>query len=359
MSHNKFVLYNKFFHLSDNKLEPDNKLNKIKSFYSHVKKNWNKYLSPGTFLTIDEGVAPFLGVSKYKQYMPAKPKRWGLKVYMLSDSITHYTFSATLYTGQSENTGNYTTKLVISLLNGFFWKGHRLFIDSYYTSPKLIKQLYFLDTYVTGMTRNNRKGLPKFKSEELALQVGETRTFVNEYMHLDVFKARNRFCYILSNVYSNREENNKPESLVKYGEYMNGVDKMNQKCSYYRFPHRQKKWWKAYFYQLLEISIVNAYILYKLHGGKCTHKDFRMQIVHGLLADSGINNASGAKTKDYRHSSRKKHYIDYLPNKIRKYCLLCKVKKTCWMCKKCNVKRGITPLCSYPCFGLYHLEKKS
>lgn len=180
MSYNKFVLYNKFFHLNDNKFNPDNKLDKIRNFYNYVKSKWNQYYSAGTHLTIDEGVAPFDGVSKYKQYMPAKPTKWGLKIYMLSDSMSDYILSAPLYTGNSESTENYTIKLVMGILKDHYWKGHRLFIDNFYCCPFLIKHLYFKDTFVTGTTRNNRKGLPKEFIEKLKLEDGEMRTYKNQ-----------------------------------------------------------------------------------------------------------------------------------------------------------------------------------
>ena len=52
--------------------------------------------------------------------------------------------------------------LVLSLLEKFklLDKGHRIYMDNYYTSPELLEELYFRETYTCGTVRNNRKGMP-------------------------------------------------------------------------------------------------------------------------------------------------------------------------------------------------------
>ena len=125
-------------------------------------------------------------------------------------------------------------------------------------------------------------------------------------MHLDVYKDKKKQLHILSSVYGNSLENNRPESLRKYNEYMNSVDKANQKMSYYRFPHKQRKWWKAFFIQLLEISIVNAYTLYKINNKNKSHKEFRLSIVNDLLSMDKLNKLSEIP----QYASQKQHYFD-------------------------------------------------
>lgn len=59
---------------------------------------------------------------------------------------------------------------------------------------------------------------------------------------------------------------------------------MDQEISYFKFPHKTKKWWKAAFYHLLEITINNSRILYQAQTKKTiTMQKFRENIVDGLL----------------------------------------------------------------------------
>ena len=47
-----------------------------------------------------------------------------------------------------------------------------------------------------------------------------------------------------------------------YNLRMGGVDKSVQLVLYYGYFHRSRKWWKRVFFHLLDLSIVNASILY-------------------------------------------------------------------------------------------------
>ena len=58
-----------------------------------------------------------------------------------------------------------------------------------------------------------------------------------------------------------QEEINKP-LVDQYNMYMGGVDKADQYLCYYGFSHRTVKWWRRAFFHLLDLAIVNAYVLY-------------------------------------------------------------------------------------------------
>ena len=55
----------------------------------------------------------------------------------------------------------------------------------------------------------------------------------------------------------------KPFCIEKYSEYLHGVDAANHLATTYRYKHRKMKWYMNMFYYLLEVSIVNSYLVYK------------------------------------------------------------------------------------------------
>ena len=59
-----------------------------------------------------------------------------------------------------------------------------------------------------------------------------------------------------------------PPLLPDYQAYMRGIDRGDQLMSYYNVGRRSKKWWKRVFAYLLEVSIVNAYVLQKFKTGE-------------------------------------------------------------------------------------------
>ena len=72
--------------------------------------------------TIDEAMIPFKGRLSFKQYMKAKPMKWGIKVFVLADATNGYIKTFQIYTGKSVEivNGNTSvglcTKVVLDLL---------------------------------------------------------------------------------------------------------------------------------------------------------------------------------------------------------------------------------------------------
>lgn len=54
--------------------------------------------------------------------------------------------------------------------------------------------------------------------------------------------------------------------------------------SNYRNEHGVNKWWHAIFYELLDINLINAYIIYKevRNLSNISQKEFRIMIVTAL-----------------------------------------------------------------------------
>ena len=50
-------------------------------------------------LSLDEAMIGFKGRLGFIQYLPKKPQKWGMKAFVLADSITGYTYRWRLYTG--------------------------------------------------------------------------------------------------------------------------------------------------------------------------------------------------------------------------------------------------------------------
>jgi hypothetical protein len=58
------------------------------------------------------------------------------------------------------------------------------------------------------------------------------------------------------------------------------VDRM---ANSYSISKKTWKWTKKFFFHLLDLTILNSYILYKSCGGNMTHLKFREQLVRDLI----------------------------------------------------------------------------
>ena len=61
---------------------------------------WN----PDKNISIDEAMIPFKGRSSLKQYMPMKPIKRGIKVWVRADANNGYVLAFEVYTGRKGNT---------------------------------------------------------------------------------------------------------------------------------------------------------------------------------------------------------------------------------------------------------------
>ncbi|XP_046998409.1 piggyBac transposable element-derived protein 4-like [Schistocerca americana] len=112
--------------------------------------------TPSQKITIDEGMCKFQGHVYFKQYMPQKPNKYGMQLYMLSKSDTGYNWNFSVYADERSD----TVTLVKTLLANLSGKGYTLFTDRFYTSPILASELEAAKSALVGTTRKYRWGLP-------------------------------------------------------------------------------------------------------------------------------------------------------------------------------------------------------
>jgi hypothetical protein len=92
----------------------------------------------------DEVVLPFKARVIFKQYIPKKSKRFGIKIFKLCDS-TGYTYDMKVYLGKDRQcraqhvTATHAT--VTELTRKIERCGHKLYMDNFFTSPELFNDL--------------------------------------------------------------------------------------------------------------------------------------------------------------------------------------------------------------------------
>jgi len=74
-------------------------IGKVRVLIEYLNEKFLKYYSPGEYLSIDEGMIPFMGKVKFKIYNPDKPNKWGIKEYVLCDAKSAYTLENRLFYG--------------------------------------------------------------------------------------------------------------------------------------------------------------------------------------------------------------------------------------------------------------------
>ena len=117
---------------------------------------------PGEEVCIDESLIPFRGRIIFRQYIPNKRHRYGIKAFKLC-SKGGYTYRMSIYAGKQEQPriGSVAEDVVMRLMEGLLDYGRTLYTDNWYTSVVLAKKLLQQKTDLIGTVRKNRRGLPK------------------------------------------------------------------------------------------------------------------------------------------------------------------------------------------------------
>ena len=166
-----FEKLTEYLHVADRESEPPrgsdefDRLFKIRPVLNVIAKNFAQYYKPSRDQAIDEGMIAFTGHLSYVQYMPAKPIKRGIKLWLRCDSNSAYLHQFDVYLGRSGNRTDSTNGLyfdvVDKLTESLHGGNHHVYFDNLYTSVPLLKYLLTKKVYACGTVCRNRRHLPR------------------------------------------------------------------------------------------------------------------------------------------------------------------------------------------------------
>jgi hypothetical protein len=115
------------------------RLGKVRPLIEHVGSRFASLYQPSKNLAVDEAMIKFQGRSSLKQYMPAKPIKRGIKVWVLGNG---YFSCFKVYTGRKDDREvGLSAYVVKTLTNDLKHKHHHVHFDNYFTSFQLLVDL--------------------------------------------------------------------------------------------------------------------------------------------------------------------------------------------------------------------------
>lgn len=379
MSRDRFLYLLKILHFNTNDVQANgDRLYKIREICDMLRGSFQNALYPFQHLCVDESLLLYKGRLSFKQYIPSKRNRFGIKSFVLCDKKSGFIQDFIIYDGSLSNIPNANANIgksgniVVQLLRPYLDKGHTLYVDNWYTSPTLFTFLHKNGTNACGTVRKRRIGMPRMDNK---LKKGEASFWSSEYLLAMKWYDR-REVYMLSTFhteefvetkihYRTKEMIMKPKCVVDYNRSMGAVDKTDMIISTVNSQRKNLKWYKKYFFHLLDVCIWNAYCLYKLKTRKqISMAKFHLELIRQILRRYHSSKA----TKNFNKSGHinpirltARHFPSiYVNDKTKRKnplrkCVVCtkndKISQTRYQCKNCDVG-----LCVYPCFEKYHTE---
>lgn len=257
--------------------------------------------------------------------------------------------------------------------------GYHLYVDSFYTSPRLFMDLLDKNIGACGTLTHNKMDFLKTAENDFppaaprrsmrwmrddALLYVKWKDLQEVALCSTVHKAygedtvdtrlrsRDRFVHVNSSI---------PPAVSAYTRHTGGDDPSDGLVCYYNVLLKTKKWYRTFFYHFVDVAVVNAHVLYS-HSPKAkslTQREFRDALVQ-QLADNG-SGATSTKPSSPASAART-HKAVFLSEGQpvpkgsaatvgRRRCALCH-RKTPVGCESCDVSLCFVPLRN--CYGMWH-----
>ena len=307
MARDRFELLLKFWHFSNNETVAEgDRLHKLQSISDLLLQRFQDVFTPGKELSIDESMVLWRGRLVFRQYIPGKKHKYGVKLYLLCDPAG-YVWNAIVYCGRSDVIAGlgHAEAVVMKLMEKRLDLGHELYIDNFYTSVPLAKELLRRKTLVCGTLRRNRKFLPqavvgaKLKKGEITRRRHERIVVTKWHDNRDVLMLSTFHTgQLMDSPKVNRrgERIRKPDCVLSYNQNMCGIDRADQLLSYYTPLRKTIRWYKKVVLHFLDMAMTNAYLIYRKRGGTQAQVWFRMQVIRALVTSQDRDSATTADT---------------------------------------------------------------
>ena len=163
MKRERFLLLSKFIHFNDNESNQGDlpaKLFKLWPILEYLKSKFASVYLPVQDVSVDESLMLWKGRLCWKQYIPMKRARYGIKSYELCKSSSGYIWNFFVYTGADTsyhpdycNEPSMGSKCVLTLAHPLLNKGYCISMDNFFTSPHLFDTLCQNQTDAVGTVR--------------------------------------------------------------------------------------------------------------------------------------------------------------------------------------------------------------
>lgn len=380
MSRNRFQTILEFLHFNDNANYDANdpnrdRLFKVRPLVEHLVERFKTVYTPDKNIAVDEELLLWKGRLGFKQYIPNKRSRFGIKMFSICEA-SGYLWNSFVYLGKEANLSDVDKQLekdlgksgavVPKLISNLFGLGYHLYVDNWYTSEALFRYLAANGTVACGTARANRISIPKSLKQEV-LAKGQ-HAFRRDDNLLMIRYNDKKEIYFLSTIHQATTGNSKKKArdgtLVKkptvvneYNKYMGGIDRNDAMVGNYSSVRKSFKWTTKVAFHFIEEAVLNAFILVGKvkESNKARFMQFKLDVIREML-DKEI--AKEANVFNLPLVGR--HFLQLIPptekkQNPQKRCVVCYSKKirkeSRYRCKNCSDKPG---LCPAPCFEEYH-----
>lgn len=373
MTCERFKQILRFIRFDDKATRPERRLyDKLAAF----RQIWNMFVAnfranyvPSAYVTVDEGLVPFRGRAPFKVYMKNKPHKYGIKIWMMSDSESYYCYNAQVYLGQQPGGREVGQgqRVVLDLVQPIEGSGRNVTTDQFFTSFELGQELKEQRLTLVGTMNQRHRDVPHQLRRNRNRALYETLFCHSQgAMLLSYVPKRNKAVVILTTMDDTHEtdddEKQLPIVIKEYNALKCGVDTTNKLLITYHVRRKSNRWTVILFFHSIDISGLNGMIVWIMRNPEwmTTKKKQRRRLYLRELADALVRGHIATRFVDrplsFRQTiNRQRKRLLPIENagpvavnprgdeeRLRKRCHLCnqdrRTYQRCQMCRRfvCN-----------------------
>ena len=318
------------------------KFSKMSEIFNIFKSNISTPLVPGASLCIDEQLFAFRGRCSFRQFMPSKPAKYGLKYWSLVDVQSSYVMNIDIYLGKNATNATSREKsvgesVVLKLMSPYFNTEKRvLTADNFFSSVDLARKLYDKNISFVGTLRKNKKEIPVEFLSNKSRSVESSLFGFSDFLSLVSYvPKKNKAVLLLSTHHHdsmvNQTNENKPEMILFYNKNKGGVDTVDHLVENFSCRRKTNRWTFNVMLYLLDIAAHNAFCLFKILNPDQTSrgKDRRLALeklatslikplIESRVRLSSVNNFSGMHSPLIESIRRARVSTDLNRNVVRR-----------------------------------------
>lgn len=192
--------------------------------------------NPGVDVCVGEQLVAFKGRCKFRQHVPRKPTKYGIKIWVMCDVATSYALGMQIYTGKPKETSqevNQGMRVALDLTEGL--RGHTVTCDTFFTSFALAEELLRRELALVGAIKRTKPELPPQLLAARQRQIlSSVFAFTKTTMAVCYVPKRGKNILLLSTKHrkpavSNREK--QPAAILDYNKCKGSVDNLDKVCA--------------------------------------------------------------------------------------------------------------------------------
>lgn len=228
----------------------------------------HKHYIPGPDLTVDEQLIAFRGRRPFRQYMPAKPAKYGIKVWWNCDSATSFPLNGQVCLGKQQGGQREIDqgKRVIHDIKPWYRSGRNIVADNFFCSIPLAEELLHEQLTLVGTVRRNKPEIPvEMQPSRSRPEKSSLFAFSGNLTLVSYVPKLQKAVILISTMHHDMElqgDKRKPAIISHYNETKGGVDNLDHLCSMFSVKRKTRRWPLVVFFNMLDVSGVAAFVIW-------------------------------------------------------------------------------------------------